>query len=61
MSAHQGTFEENFIHYLETAGVHVDRPMVPTSLKINDDPKVLGDHSSHPVSVNISNIIHLYI
>jgi len=36
---------------MESHGVTVDRPIVPSSLEISEDPKELLDPSSYPVKV----------
>lgn len=33
-------------------GVEVERPVVPISMQISDDPKILEDPSSFPIQVS---------
>lgn len=47
----QGTIEALFIDSLKSHGVTVDRPIVPSSLEISEDPEELLSPSSYPVKV----------
>ena len=37
-------------------GLEVDRPIVPTEIKLNDDPKALADPQSHPVKITLKHL-----
>jgi phenol 2-monooxygenase len=47
----QASIEALFIESLKSQGISVDRPIVPSSLEISQDPKELLDPSSYPVKV----------
>jgi hypothetical protein len=47
----QASIEALFIESLTSKGISVDRPIVPSSLEISQDPEELLDPSSYPVKV----------
>lgn len=52
ITLHQGAIEAMFLDSMRTHGVEVDRAIVPTSIHISKDPKLLQDPASHPVQVS---------
>ena len=65
VTLHQGAIEAIFLDSMTSFGVHVERPLVPTSLEISDDPKELADPHSYPVKVGYDayrrGSIYIYI
>ncbi|KAG1774156.1 FAD binding domain-containing protein [Suillus placidus] len=53
----QASIEALFIESLKSQGISVDRPIVPSSLEISEDPKELLDPSSYPVKVVLDHIL----
>jgi len=51
VTLHQGAIESIFLDSMKSAGVIVDRPVVPTSLQLSNDEKVLNDPNAHAVRV----------
>ena len=47
----QGEIEAIFLDSMKKEGLEVERPIVPISLKMSDDPKELGDPHAYPVKV----------
>lgn len=47
----QASIEALFIESLKSQGISVDRPIVPSSLEISQDPEELLDPSAYPVKV----------
>jgi hypothetical protein len=47
----QSRIEALFMDSMKSRGVTVDRPIVPSSLEISEDPEELLDPSSYPVKV----------
>lgn len=54
ITLHQGAIEAMFLDSMRTQGVEVDRGIVPTSMHILKDPKLLQDPASYPVQVSHS-------
>ena len=48
---HQGEIESIFLDSMKNEGLHVERPIVPISLQISDDPRELADPHAYPVKV----------
>ncbi len=45
---HQGEIESLFLDSMRNGGLEVERPVVPISLQISEDPKEIADpHSTH--------------
>ncbi|KAG2742976.1 hypothetical protein P692DRAFT_20810977 [Suillus brevipes Sb2] len=53
----QASIEALFIESLKSQGISVDRPIVPSSLEISQDPEELLDPSSYPVKVVLDHIL----
>ncbi|KAG2103083.1 FAD binding domain-containing protein [Suillus discolor] len=52
----QASIEALFVESLKSQGISVDRPIVPSSLEISQDPAELLDPSSYPVKVVLDHI-----
>ncbi|KAJ8589553.1 hypothetical protein M405DRAFT_817777 [Rhizopogon salebrosus TDB-379] len=52
----QSRIEALFMDSMKSRGVTVDRPIVPSSLEISEDPEELLDPSSYPVKVVLDHI-----
>ncbi|KAG1771531.1 FAD binding domain-containing protein [Suillus occidentalis] len=53
----QASIEALFIESLKSQGISVDRPIVPSSLEISQDPEELLDPSAYPVKVVLDHIL----
>ncbi|GJE93871.1 phenol 2-monooxygenase [Phanerochaete sordida] len=51
VTLHQGAIEAIFLDSMAAMGVHVERPVVPTSIELSADKAELKDPHSHPVKV----------
>ena len=40
-----------FLDSMKKEGLHVERPIVPISLQISDDPRELADPHAYPIKV----------
>uniref|UniRef100_A0A0W0G6V4 Phenol 2-monooxygenase n=1 Tax=Moniliophthora roreri TaxID=221103 RepID=A0A0W0G6V4_MONRR len=56
VTLHQGAIEAIFLDNMRAMGVQVDRPIVPTSIQISDNPSVLEDPESYPVRVELQHL-----
>ncbi|EEB89627.1 hypothetical protein MPER_12256, partial [Moniliophthora perniciosa FA553] len=56
VTLHQGAIEAIFLDNMKAVGVQVDRPIIPTSIQISDDPSVLEDPQSYPVRVELQHL-----
>ncbi|KAF8333838.1 FAD binding domain-containing protein [Amanita rubescens] len=56
ITLHQGAIEAMFLDSMRTNGVEVDRGIVPTSIHISKDPKLLQDPASYPVQVTLKHL-----
>ncbi|KAG2137580.1 FAD binding domain-containing protein [Suillus bovinus] len=52
----QASIEAVFLESLKSQGISVDRPIVPSSLEISQDPEELLDPSSYPAKVVLDHI-----
>ena len=48
---HQGEIESLFLDSMRKEGLEVERPIVPVSLQISEDPKEIADPQAYPVKV----------
>ena len=48
---HQGEIESLFLDSMRKDGLEVERPIVPVSLQISEDPKEIADPHAYPVKV----------
>ena len=48
---HQGEIESLFLDSMRKDGLEVERPIVPISLQISEDPKEIADPHAYPVKV----------
>lgn len=48
---HQGEIESLFLDSMRKEGLQVERPIVPISLQISEDPEELDDPHAYPVKV----------
>lgn len=48
---HQGEIESLFLDSMRRKGLEVERPIVPISLQISEDPKEIADPHAYPVKV----------
>ncbi len=51
VTLHQGEIEALFLDSMKEEGLQVERPIVPITLQISDDPKELADPGAYPVKV----------
>ena len=51
VTLHQGEIESLFLDSMRKEGLQVERPVVPTSLQISEDPKEVADPHAYPVKV----------
>ena len=51
VTLHQGEIESLFLDSMKKEGLQVERPIVPTSLQISEDPKEVADPDAYPVKV----------
>ncbi len=51
---HQGEIENLFLDSMRKEGLEVERPIVPVSLEISEDPKEVADSHAYPVKVQHS-------
>ncbi|KAF8332459.1 FAD binding domain-containing protein [Amanita rubescens] len=56
ITSRQGVIEATFLDSIRTSGVEVDRAIVPTSIHISKDPKLLQDSASYPVQVTLKHL-----
>ncbi|CCM01361.1 uncharacterized protein FIBRA_03411 [Fibroporia radiculosa] len=56
MALHQGGIEQIFLDSMATKGVHVERPLMPTSIELSQDEAVLKDPTSHPAKVVLKRL-----
>ncbi|KAF8806894.1 hypothetical protein BYT27DRAFT_7233651 [Phlegmacium glaucopus] len=49
VTLHQGAIEAIFLDSMRTFGVTVDRPVIPVSIQLSEDRKVLDDVHAYPV------------
>lgn len=57
VTLHQGAIEAIFLDSMRSHGLEVERPIIPTDIKLDDDPKALNDQNSHPVKVTLKHLI----
>ena len=51
VTLHQGEIESLFLDSMRKEGLQVERPIVPISLQISEDPKELADPHAYPIKV----------
>jgi phenol 2-monooxygenase (NADPH) len=51
VTLHQGEIESLFLDSMRKEGLQVERPIVPISLQISDDPKEIADPHAYPIKV----------
>ena len=51
VTLHQGEIESLFLDSMKMEGLQVERPIVPISLQMSDDPDELADPRAYPVKV----------
>lgn len=56
VTLHQGAIEAIFLDSMESLGVKVCRPLIPTSIQVSEDDDQLKDVNSHPVRVVLRNL-----
>ncbi|KAI0259427.1 FAD binding domain-containing protein [Gloeopeniophorella convolvens] len=56
VTLHQGGIESIFLNSMSKEGLEVERPIVPVSLQVSEDPKELADNRSHPVKVQLRKL-----
>ena len=50
---HQGEIESLFLDSMRKDGLEVERPIVPISLQISEDPKEIDDPHAYPIKVRL--------
>ncbi|TFK71665.1 hypothetical protein BDN72DRAFT_427817 [Pluteus cervinus] len=53
---HQGAVESIFIDSMATMGLQVERPVIPTSIQLSEDERILKDPQSYPVRVTLKHL-----
>ncbi|KAN0109116.1 FAD binding domain containing protein [Russula decolorans] len=53
---HQGEIESLFLDSMRKEGLEVERPIVPVSLQISEDPKEIADPHAYPVKVVLRHL-----
>ncbi|KAF8470314.1 FAD binding domain-containing protein [Russula ochroleuca] len=53
---HQGEIESLFLDSMRKEGLQVERPIVPISLQMSDDPKEVADPHAYPVKVVLRHL-----
>jgi hypothetical protein len=48
---HQGEIESLFLNSMRKEGLEVERPIVPITLQISEDPKEVADPHAYPIKV----------
>ncbi|KAF8715652.1 hypothetical protein AX14_012519 [Amanita brunnescens Koide BX004] len=56
ITLHQGAIEAMLLDSMTTMGVEVSRAVVPTSMHIVEDPKLLQDPASFPIEVTLKRL-----
>lgn len=56
LTLHQGAIEAIFLDSMREMGLEVDRPIVPASLELSTDEKVLGDPNSYAVKATLKHL-----
>jgi phenol 2-monooxygenase len=51
VTLHQGEIEKLFLDSMRKEGLEVERPIVPISLQISEDPKEIADPHAYPIKV----------
>ena len=54
VTLHQGEVESIFFDSMRKEGLEVERPVVPISLQISEDPNEIADPQAYPVKVRHS-------
>ncbi len=53
VTLHQGAIEAIFLDSMASMSVRVERPIIPTSIKLSMDEAELADPHSHPIEVHV--------
>ncbi|EJU03726.1 hypothetical protein DACRYDRAFT_115073 [Dacryopinax primogenitus] len=56
ITLNQTAIEDLFLNSMRQNGLHVERPVIPTNLKISDDETVLNDSKAYPVEVTLHRL-----
>ncbi|KAI0339685.1 hypothetical protein BDW22DRAFT_1361261 [Trametopsis cervina] len=56
VTLHQGAIENIFLDSMSDLGLKVDRPIVPTSIRLSQNPTQLADPQQHPVQVVLNHV-----
>ncbi|KAI0296545.1 FAD binding domain-containing protein [Multifurca ochricompacta] len=56
VTLHQGAIEGIFLDSMKKEGLEVERPIIPVSLQISEDPKALADPHAYPVKVVLKHL-----
>ncbi|KAH7890912.1 FAD binding domain-containing protein [Phlebopus sp. FC_14] len=56
VTLHQGAIEALFLDSMAQHGIKVERPVVPTAIKVSEDIQELQDYSSYPVEVTLERL-----
>lgn len=51
VTLHQGEIESLFLDSMRKKGLQVERPIVPISLQMSDDPQEVADPHAYPIKV----------
>ena len=52
VTLHQGEIEAIFLDSLRANGREIERPIIPTEIKLNEDSEVISKLDTYPVKVN---------
>lgn len=56
ITLHQGAIEAIFLDAMRDMGLEVDRPIVPTALRVSTDEDVLKDPNSYAVTATLKHL-----
>ncbi|OCB87643.1 hypothetical protein A7U60_g5169 [Sanghuangporus baumii] len=56
ITLHQGAIEAIFLDSMRQYGLQIDRPVIPTAIKLDDRPEVLESLDSYPVEVTLNHL-----
>ncbi|KAL5492636.1 hypothetical protein ACEPAI_4083 [Sanghuangporus weigelae] len=56
ITLHQGAIEAIFLDSMRQYGLQIDRPIIPTAIKLDDRPEVLESLDSYPVEVTLNHL-----
>ncbi|KAL5513394.1 hypothetical protein ACEPAH_3793 [Sanghuangporus vaninii] len=55
ITLHQGAIEAIFLDSMRQYGLQIDRPIIPTAIKLDDRPEVLESLDSYPVEITLNH------